>query len=288
LVTQCIILPAPFIGFFLSAFKKGYTLTQGRTETNNQIQEKLIESVMDTHEWSCRIKSARRKRRLVKTDRDKQLIQLYKRRRVLWDQQEQLPPIALAEPYQRGWKRFFVLREDVKYGPKAEFYETLLAKINTVEYHHDRSFKRKKRRKKRSGYEDGQQLLYEFYSCSWQANNKNLTEEEKACFAPVETFDIKTRRLEIKYVITEAWRYVLKVAPRIITHKKPKDGDIEKELALIENHINNYDLAPRINLLIRGRNYYWKDWYYEPAKYINKFKNIPRYANKEAYLELET
>lgn len=243
---------------------------------------------MDTHEWPCRIKSARRKRRLVKTDRDKRLIQLYKRQRALWDQQTQLPLIALEEPYQRGWKRFFVLREDVKYGPKAEFYVALLAKINTVEYHHDRSFKRKKRRKKRYGYEDGQQLLREFYPCSWQANSKNLTEEEKACFAPVETFDIKTRRLEIKHVITEPWRYVLKVVPRIITHQKPKDADIEKELARIENHIDHYYLGPRINLLTRGRSYYWKDRFNEPAKYINKFKNIPRYANKETYLELET
>lgn len=25
-----------------------------------------------------------------------------------------------------------------------------------------------------------------------------------------------------------------------------------------------------------------------PAKYINKFKNIPRYSSKEAYLKLET
>nr|MBB6151774.1 hypothetical protein [Mucilaginibacter sp. SP1R1] len=38
----CIILPASnFIGFFLSTIK-GYILTQGRTEINNQIQKNQI------------------------------------------------------------------------------------------------------------------------------------------------------------------------------------------------------------------------------------------------------
>lgn len=42
--------------------------------------------VMNSHEWLCYIKSARRKRRLLKTDRDKQLIQLDKRRSKLLEQ----------------------------------------------------------------------------------------------------------------------------------------------------------------------------------------------------------
>jgi len=243
---------------------------------------------MDIHEWPCRIKSTRRKRRLVKIDRDKQLIQLYKRRKELWDQQARLPWVALEEPYQRGWKRFFMLREDVKYGPRAEFYEALLTKINTVEYHHDRSFKKKKRRKGRYGYVVRKQMLRELDLYDWNSVKLDLSEQEKACFTRVETFSIKTRRLEIKYVVTEPWRYVLKVAPRMITHKKLKDSNIEKELAHIKNHIDNYDLAPRIDLLTRGRGYHWSGWYYEPAKYINKIKNIPRYSSKEAYLELET
>ncbi|MGY3212657.1 hypothetical protein ACVW2L_001710 [Mucilaginibacter sp. HD30] len=66
---------------------------------------------MNTHEWPRCIKSARRKRRLVKTDRDKQLIQLDKRRDELWEQKTLLPMVTLEHPYQCGWKRFFVLRK---------------------------------------------------------------------------------------------------------------------------------------------------------------------------------
>src|SRR4051812_27896029 len=116
---------------------------------------------MDIHEWPRHIKSARQKRRLVKTDRDKQLIQLDKRRDVLWDERARLPPVALEHPYQSGWKRFFVLRPDVKHSPRALFYEELLLKINTFEYHHDKTFKRKKRRKRWYGYVVKEQRLRE-------------------------------------------------------------------------------------------------------------------------------
>jgi hypothetical protein len=234
---------------------------------------------MNTQEWPRCIKTARRKRRLVKTDRDKQLIQLDKRRDELWEQKGLLPMVALEHPYQRGWKRFFVLRYDVKHSPRKDFYEALLPKINTVEYHLDRSFKRNQVKA---------QMLRELSQHSWDTNRINLTEEEKVCFTRIETFDVKTYRTEIKYVFAEPWRYVLKVAPHIVTHTKLMDADIERELSYIDDHIDNNHLWPRINLLTRGQSYRWKDEFNERAKYINKFKNIPRYASKEAYLELET
>lgn len=119
---------------------------------------------MDTHEWSCRIKSARRKKRLVKTDRDKQLLKLDKRSKQIDEQMRLLPLVPLDKPYQRGWKRTFVLTNETKQSAKAEFYEVLLSKINTVEYHHDKSFKRKKRRKCRYVFKDIEQLLQDFTS----------------------------------------------------------------------------------------------------------------------------
>jgi hypothetical protein len=57
---------------------------------------------MDIHDWPCIKKSARRKKRLVKKDFDKKLIQLSKRRQELSDQIWSLPPVILKEPYQKG------------------------------------------------------------------------------------------------------------------------------------------------------------------------------------------
>lgn len=243
---------------------------------------------MDIHEWPRCIKSARQKKRLVRTDCDKQLIQLAKRRDELCEQKRLLPMVPLEQSYQRGWKRFFVLQKDVKHSSRRNFYEALLPKINTVEYHQDKSFKRKKRRKQRYVYHLKAQILRELSQHSWDVNRVNLTEEEKVCFTRVETFDVKTYRTDVKHVFAEPWRFVLKIAPHMVTHTKLMDVDIEKELAYIENHIDNNHLWPRINLLTRGRRYRWKDEFNERAKYINKFKNIPTYAGKEAYLELQT
>lgn len=53
---------------------------------------------MDIHEWPLCIKSARRKKRLVKLDLDKQLIRLSKTREHLWQQQQDLPMVPLAQP----------------------------------------------------------------------------------------------------------------------------------------------------------------------------------------------
>jgi len=243
---------------------------------------------MDTHEWPCRIVSARRKKRLVKTHRDKQLIKLNKRRNELWDRRRLLPPIPLEQPYQRGWKRFFVLRDDLKRSNTACFYEDLLKKINTIQYHQDRSFKYKKRRKSRSGYKTRPQNLREFYPFEWNGGKLNLTDGERACFNYVETYDIKHRLWNVRYVFNEPWRYVLKVAPHIVTHKTPVDSELESEMAFIDNHIDKYYLQPRIDRLTRGKSYAWNKLWVKQAKHVNRIiKNIPGNSPKEAYLGLD-
>ena len=78
---------------------------------------------------SYRLRSARNKKRdLKKEDKEKRLIQLHKQEVMLWTDRRKLPWVPLAEPYQKGWKRFFVLREDVKRSNNAGFYESLLEK----------------------------------------------------------------------------------------------------------------------------------------------------------------
>ncbi|WP_293304947.1 hypothetical protein [Pedobacter sp. UBA5917] len=241
---------------------------------------------MDIHELPYRIKSARRKKRLVKTDRDKQLISLDKRRNLLDELQAALPMVPLENPYQRGWKRFFVLRADIVHSPRAEFYNTLLQKINTFEYHHDKSFKRKKRRRGRYGYEIKRQSLRELTPYLWQSSKLNLSEQEKACFGQVETYDIKTRRPEIKYVFTEPWRYVLKIAPHMVTHKQLFDADIRQEIGYIDDHITRNNLNNRIHVLTNGRKRNAYKYYNSFAKY-GLIKKLPKYNTKEAYYELD-
>jgi hypothetical protein len=241
---------------------------------------------MDIHEWPRCIKSARQKKRLVKLDLDKKLIRLSKTRKYLWQQQRDLPMVPLAQPYQRGWKRLFVLRDDIRLIPKAYFYEALLQKVNTVYYHHDRAFKFKKRRKAKYGYKDRKQELREINSYDWDYNRLKLSEEERTYFTRVEFMNITYRRMETKYVITDPWRFVLKVMPHIVTQVKLHNEVLQQEIAAIDSYIDHHFYEPRIHRLTNGRRRYgWKNEN-ERLKYINKLKNIPRYSQTQAYLEI--
>ena len=241
---------------------------------------------MDRQDGPYRLKAARRKKRLVKKDRDKQLIQLSKLHNSLWKMKRDLPMIPLEHPYQKGWKRFFVLRKDIQQIKKAAFYQAILDKINTVEYNHDISFKKRKRRKQRYHYEERPQTLRPVYNNEWRSNKLKLTEAEQACFYRKEEWLPACQRINVTYVFTEAWRFVLVIKPHIVYEAKMVDELLEQELKAIDNRIARYNLWPQITKLNKGNCYkYWKVISYEQPKYINKFKNQPMYTNKEAYLD---
>ncbi|NEU10147.1 hypothetical protein GZH53_17620 [Flavihumibacter sp. R14] len=239
---------------------------------------------MDPQEWLYRLRSARQKKRLVRKDRDKQLIRLDRRQSELLKIRWSLPMIPLDRPYQKGWKRLFVLRDDVQRSSNEAFHQALLDKINTVIYHFDKSFKVKKRRKRRYGQKTIPQSLREISDYDWQRNHFKLTEEEQAYFLKTETMHLKTRYTEVRYVYTETWRFVLKVMPHIITEVKMLDEILEQEIKSIDNHIDSNNLWPRIRRLTNGRSY--RPWeYVEKPKYHNELKNMPAYGDKEAYLD---
>lgn len=135
----------------------------------------------------CKLKTARQKKRLQKQDFDKQLIRIHRLQESLYLQQRNLALIPLDEPYQKGWKRSFVLREDVARGNHADCYRALLAKINTVDYSREKSFTKKKRRKRKKVYEVRPQLLRKFYPWEWDHPKFRLTEAGRAHFHPVNT-----------------------------------------------------------------------------------------------------
>ena len=213
---------------------------------------------MDNYEQSFdilqyRLKSARRKKLLQKKDFDKQLIQIIKKERLLWQKRCDLPMIPLETPYQKGWKRHFVVREDIKRSPSAGFFSTLLEKINTAQYHPEKSFKVKKRRrgsrKRNKGPEVIKQFLQEFSEWHWNHHSLKLTELEKAHFHLYEKTSKDGKQKCFVYRFNEPWRYVLQVKPHIITEVKMVDGLLEQEIQLLKNYIKNHDLQPRMDKL---------------------------------------
>jgi hypothetical protein len=202
---------------------------------------------------SYRLRSARNKKRSQKENFGKRLIQLHKQEVKLWTDRRKLPWVPLAEPYQKGWKRFFVLREDVKRSNNAGFYESMLEKINTIQYSKDKDFKVKKRRMRKRVYEVEKQFLREFNEWEWNSSRLRLTEDEKAFFYRKETPGPKNKYIIVKYVYTEPWRFVLQIRPHMITHMKMIDEDLEREVQLLENYIERNDLRHKMIKMTKGR-----------------------------------
>lgn len=247
---------------------------------------------MDTQSWpwelaSRCIKTERQKKRALKDDHQKQLIKLYNLWLELKRQRQNLPWVALEEPYQRGWKRTFVLRPDVARTAKADFYAELLVKINTVMHSPEKEFKKKKRRQGKRVYVERPQFLRSFYSYEWFGSGCGLTQKERALFLHHD--DIHNKRIRRRYVFAEPWRFTLKVVPHMITHVKMIDEILQQRIAELDNYIEYRQLWPAMYKAKRGDSGEWKD-YSEKAKYRNPLKNLPLHrivANAEDDVCLE-
>jgi len=222
---------------------------------------------------SCRLKTARQKRRAQKADREKQLIRLEKLRTKLWREKRQSQWIPLEEPYQKGWKRFFVLREDVRRSDTADFYQTLLNKINTVQYSRDKTFSTRKRRLRKYEYTVRTQALRELSVTEWNSPKLELTEKEKLLFYRYERWCYQSGRWKVGYVFAEPWRFVLRVRPHIITEQRVIDAALEAEFRRLENYIERNNLGGKIHKLTRSRQGRW-NWY-NKKPIPHPFKNKP-------------
>ena len=67
------------------------------------------------------LRNARQKKRKRYADFDKQLIQLHKKEKALYVQKRNLGWQPLHPPVQKGWVRYFVVRDDVAKSKYGEF-----------------------------------------------------------------------------------------------------------------------------------------------------------------------
>jgi len=229
---------------------------------------------MDTQLLSYRLKSARRKKRLVKEDRDKQLLRLDREQDQIWNNPDYKTTIALEEPYQKGWKRLFVLTTDVQKSDKAEFYQKILDQVNMVQYHYDESFKkpRRKGRWHRYNFEELPKLRgIDRYD--WGRNKHHLSEEQRAWFNKVEYWNQYRYQWDYYFAFAMPEILEIKVLPNMITTITTGDAVLEQRLAWIDNHITNNALQFRLYKLKDGNRYKgWKDGS-EKKKYLNPLKN---------------
>lgn len=222
---------------------------------------------------SSRIRSLRRRKRAQRDAYDKELLKLYREYDAIRKDIHSLGWEDLKPPIQNGWMRSFVLRDDVKRTRQGIFYQQILDKINTTEYSWRKDFKKKRRQHGRKVYVVREQALRrpdekEFFS-------KKFTDEERACFHEALTHPPCSKTPVKVYTFTEAWRYVLKTSPRMITKVRILDVDLKRKESELSNYIDRHNLWPKILKLLAGFSYDYHSGHRYPSPFKNKsFHNI--------------
>ncbi len=197
-----------------------------------------------------RLRTSRQKKRMQYEDFHKQLIRLRKEENALYEQKENLGWQPLLPPVQKGWKRSFVLRDDVARSRQAEFFEKILTKINTHDWSYRKDFKVKKRRLGRKNYVVKEQKLLAPYD--WYFMKLRFSDAEKQFFHEVLYWDNHGHITAIRYVFNEPWRFVLKVKPNIITKVRIKDAVLESKIARLKNYLQRNDLEKKQSKILNG------------------------------------
>ena len=221
-----------------------------------------------------RLRTARQKKRMQYEDFDKQLIQIHREQKSLYQQKWNLGGEPLIPPVQRGWKRFFVLREDVARSKQAEFFENILKKINTEDRSYRKDFKVKKRRFGRKTYVVKDQQLLKPYE--YHFNKLGFTDAEKQLFHPEYSYE-KARGAFIKhFVFNEPWRFVLRTRPNMIDEKRKVDHELESRLQQMHNYLERNDYRKRLSKIVHGYYKYrhWRKEEIEKEKYAFKNKAL--------------
>ncbi len=187
------------------------------------------EYIFNNWKEQTRLRTIRRKKREIVEANDKRIIRLFKERRELEKRKRNLPMIDLNPPIQKGWKRYFVVREDVRRSKQGVFYENLLRKINTTQYSDTKEFRKKKKKAGRKIYEPKKQDLQIIYP--HELVKLKITPAELLCF----NLKIKEKVINKKivetyyYEIIESWRFVLRIRPNLIDKVKAHDNELEQK-----------------------------------------------------------
>jgi hypothetical protein len=225
----------------------------------------------ETYALSSRLKSERRKKRLQKKEQDKKLMHLYHEFKRLQREQQNLGFADLIPPVQKGWKRFFVLRQDVVVSKDGKFFQELLEKINTTTFSHRKDFKKKRKKNGKRVDVDRIQKPKEFMECEFR--KLALTEREKLFFKEEWRFCYRNRLYKV-YVFTEPWRFVLRVKPNMVTQVRIIDPLLKQRADEIDNYLERNSLYGRV-FKVMGNHHRYSWPVGEKVKYKNLLRKDP-------------
>jgi hypothetical protein len=178
----------------------------------------------------------------------KEFIRLENRLNKLYQKLQELPNVKLAQPYQRGWIIRYDLREDIKKRADYPLIKEVLDKVYMDSYTNNVNIVKAIRRgdesvrvKTRWGNLNSISEYYPrkvgFSDKEYQVSRTLNKYYDK--YFQLDVFSDGYRKFGYKkyYVCFPNYWLVLKVRPNIITHKKLKGGEIEKEHDFIRDRL---------------------------------------------------
>ncbi len=217
---------------------------------------------------SFRIRCPRSRKRAVRADREKQLIKLEKERGELWHiKYHKVEYVPLDPPIQRGFRRSFILREDVARTYRAAFYQGILDKINTVLVHHDRAFTKKLRKNGKKKIPIPQ-YLKELDNARFR--QLKLSEHEAALFYLGIASNPRCRLHGEVWKFKEPWRFRLQIRRNMITQLKVENIEVEKRLKEINRLMDDPGISGKIENM-KGRPYIAYSWCQPPRAYRTRY-----------------
>ena len=212
-----------------------------------------------------RLCTARQKKRMQYDDLEKKLISLNKEWKVLRKKKWDIGWDPLIPPVQKGWKRFFVLKEDVARSKQAEFFQNILKKINTYDWSYRKDFMIRRRRFGKKKYAVKEQKLLQPWKCHFERLDFNGY--EKQMFHEEYHYHKWNKEPIKRFVFNEPWRFVLIVKPNMIMKIRRIDPILESRLQEINSYLERNSYKGKLGKLLHG-SHKWKEW---------KWKNFGRY-----------
>ncbi len=198
----------------------------------------------------------------TKTRRDKSILAHVREMDALNRVTRQAPLIPLAKPYQNGWTKFFVLRDDYTRRTDAKVHLDILAKISSENFCRRRDFLDKK------GREYGPSLgtigKNEWETLGWPEHYKKYFTYG---LHHVENF-YGYRGVVEGYKFVRPFCFVEAIKPHFITHTRTIYPEVESRLAELRNLFDAKQYWNRYNKL-KGRRRcssdyrLMKSWYLE-------------------------
>jgi hypothetical protein len=190
-----------------------------------------------------------------KSLKEKELRKLWKEYENLWKiaRNKENGYLVEVEPYQKGWARYYVLREDIKNRNDARTIQQALDLINSERVSNREDFTVKDY--KAGKYVPMKQPLNNVTEKKWET----LSPSVQKWFVKRQLVEKYSNRVYYAYVFKLDYFFEFKVEPNIITHHWIPDSEWATRQAELSHKLQRENLWPKINKML-GASAQPKNW----------------------------